>query len=514
MKQRYWWIRTLGLFALIGSALLLAACATPDGAGPGDGAEAANDDTPRGGAAVPPEGAPDPNRFAGLPFPEDADWVNTDQPLTLEELEGRHILLDFWTYGCINCYHMVPNLNKLHERYQGRLVVIGVHSAKFTEEQDSQNIREAVDRYGIRYPVVNDRNMELWQGYRVPGWPTIIMIDPEGYVIGGSSGEWSYERLAGLLDEIIDRDPETAPPELPQLRQAAVEPTPATQVSFPQGLFFDTASDTLYVSDTGNNRILAVNPDSGALERTWGTGVAGLLDGPAESARFRTPRGLVVLDGDLYVADTGNHAIRRIDGENGTVETIVQGGLAVDEVIRSPWDLATDGRLIYFSNAGNHQIWRLDPETGTPSVYAGSGMEGLVDGNAEEAEFAQPSGLSFADGLLYVADPESSAVRAVDTGRNGDVTTLVGTGLFDFGFQDGTVETAQLMHVGDVEATEIGVVLADTYNNRLRILNDGIVRSVAEGLNEPKALAGDGSRLWIADTNNHRILTTTVARLQ
>ncbi len=499
--------------------LVLAGCATPSGGGRDEATDGEGTAAPQAGAGSTGPGddessdqeeSSDPDRFEAIPFPDYAEWVNVDEPISLEELEGRHILLDFWTYGCINCYHMVPNLNRIHERYDGRLVVIGVHSAKFTGEQDSDNIREAVERYGIRYPVINDRRMELWQGYGVPGWPTIIMIDPKGYVIGGSPGEWSYERLAGLLDQIIDRDPDTAPPEIPQLDRAATAPEPTTRLSFPQGLQYDPSRDLLYLSDTGNNRILAVDAESGRVDATWGRGSAGLTDGPGGTAEFSRPRGLAVSGDILFVADTGNHAIRRIDLDSGEVTTLVTGGIGPTDEIRSPWDVAVSGETLYFSNAGQHQIWRLDLRTNEAEEYSGSGYEGLRDGPAAEAEFAQPSGISLDGDVLYVADPESSAIRTVDIAASGEVETIVGTGLFEFGSQDGSVDSALLMHAGDVVPTRAGVVVADTYNDRLRLIVDGIVRSITTGLNEPIALATDGERIWVADTNNHRIVAITV----
>ncbi len=506
--------RGLIIFGFIAMFLVLWGCETTGDGITGnerDGGTVAVDGEPRGEG----NGESDPNagRFAALSFPERAEWVNVDTPLAMEELEGRYVLLDFWTYGCINCYHMIPNLNRLHERYDGKLVVIGVHSAKFTEEQDTRNIREAVERYDIRYPVINDRDMTLWRGYGIPGWPTIVLIDPDGYVVGATTGEWDYDRLSGLLDQTIDGDPDTIPPVLPQFEQAATTQTSATRLSFPQGLAYDENTGSLYVSDSGNNRIVRLDPDSGSVTAVWGTGGAGLRDGEAVSAQFNRPRGLAIHDGDLYVADTGNHAIRRVNIETGKVETIVRGGIGVDNVIRSPWDLAGDGKRLYFSNTGQHQIWTLDPESGETAVYAGTGYEGIVDGEADTAEFAQPSGISYHGGTLYVADPESSAVRAVDTEANGRVVTLAGTGLFDFGYRDGSVENAQLMHVGDVEYTTEGIVLADTYNNSLRLLFDGVVRTITQDLNEPMALATDGRRVWVADTNNHRIVQTDITRL-
>jgi sugar lactone lactonase YvrE/thioredoxin-related protein len=504
---------------LLAFAVLLSGCvSTGDAEGEDTSAARTSEEPGRTSGSAPDSDSdtssdPDDGRFAAIPFPERAEWVNLDEPLTMEGLKGRYVLLDFWTYGCINCYHMIPNLNALHERYDSRLIVVGVHSAKFTEEQDTRNIREAIERYDIRYPVINDREMELWRQYQVPGWPTIVLIDPDGYVVGGSTGEWEFERLAGLLDMTIDADPDAAPQELPQLSQAAVTARPATRLSFPQGLTYDSATDSLYVSDTGNNRLLQVDPETGTVTASWGTGAAGLRDGDAASAQFRSPRGLTVHDGTLYLADTGNHAIRIIELASQSVSTAVQGGIGPADEIRSPWDIASDGERLYFANAGQHQIWTLDPETDEAAAYSGSGLEGLFDGTAGAAQFAQPSGLSWSDGILYVADPESSAVRAVDTRDDGSVTTLAGEGLFEFGYQDGRTENARLMHVGDVEYTSAGIILADTYNNSLRLISDGVVRTIAQNLNEPKALATDGERVWIADTNNHRILQTDLSRI-
>lgn len=508
------------LFLAIGAAALIAGCAAPASTA---GTEPQRPEQPTA------EEPADPNagRLSAVEFPPNAEWVNTSAPLEMEGLLGRYVLLDFWTYGCVNCYHMVPNLNELQQRYRDDLVVIGVHSAKFSYERESENIREAVARYDIRYPVINDSEMVLWQAYQVPGWPTILLFDREGYVLGGHVGEWPLEMMTGFMGNMLARDitnaagttsstPTIAPAVLAQLEQAAQPAISPTLLRFPEGLFFDQSANRLYVADSGNHRILAVNAANGEVVGVYGAGGAGFRDGSAIAAQFRRPRGVTRLGNTLYVADTGNHALRAIDLATGTVSTVNRGSVVTDAGLRSPWSLATDGEVIIISNAGEHQIWRYDPRTNDIGVLAGTTHEGVVDGPLMESEFAQPSGLFWTSGRLFVADPESSAIREITFAAGsspgarepvGTVTTLIGTGLFDFGDVDGPVAEAQLMHAAGVAYLDGTLYIADSYNDKLKTLRDGMVRTVAlPGLREPTALTASRDTLWIADTNNHRIL--------
>ncbi len=442
-------------------------------------------------------------------FPPDAEWVNT-APLTMEELRGRYVLLDFWTYGCINCYHMVPHLNALQSLFEDDLVVVGVHSAKFTHESETENIRSAVQRYNINYPVVNDAEMVLWQSYHVPGWPTILLIDPEGSIIGGHVGEWPLEMMVAVMEQQLDGD-DSARPALPAALQQAGQPQlPPTVLRFPEGIYWDGVDELLYVADTGNNRVIVLDTDSGTVQAVYGDGTAGLADGEGTQTRFLRPRGIARLGDIIYVADTGNHAIRAIDPRTGAVSTVARGELHAHWGLRSPWGLASDGTTLYIGNAGEHQIWYYDPETGEYERFAGSGIEGVRDGEPTRAEFAQPSGL-FVDGsTLWVADPESSAIRAISL-PDGEVRTLVGTGLFDFGDQDGPVGEALLMHAADVAVVGGNPIVLDTYNAKVkRVIDDVISTLPIPGLNEPSAVSVQGNRLWIADTNNHRVVSVDV----
>src|ERR1051325_9866490 len=131
-------------------------------------------------------------------------WLNTDAPLSLTALRGKVVLLDFWTYGCVNCMHVIPDLKRLEEKYARQLVVIGVHSAKFENEKETENIRRIVLRYGIEHPVVNDADFRIWNAYAVRAWPTLVLIDPAGYVVGQASGEGHYNVLDKAVGQLVE----------------------------------------------------------------------------------------------------------------------------------------------------------------------------------------------------------------------------------------------------------------------------------------------------------------------
>jgi len=249
-------------------------------------------------------------------------WLNTDKPLSLAALKGKVVLLDFWTYGCINCMHIIPDLKKLEKRYPNELVVIGVHSAKFENEKDTENIRRIVLRYEIEHPIVNDADFKIWNAYAVNAWPTRYLIDPAGYVIGKLSGEGGYEAIDKVIGDTIAEfrkrgELNEAPLKL-VLEKAKVGDLP---LAFPGKVLADEKSDRLFIADSDHNRMVIAKLD-GTLVDVIGTGAHGMVSGSFETASFFRPQGMA-LDGDkLYDADTENHLIRRIDLKARTVETI------------------------------------------------------------------------------------------------------------------------------------------------------------------------------------------------
>lgn len=468
-------------------------------------------------------------------LPRDARWFNTERPVQLSELRGKVVLLDFWTYCCINCMHILPELAKLESKYRNELVVVGVHSAKFAEEGDPARIREAILRYGIEHPVVADTGMRVWNQYAVHAWPTIVLIDPRGQVVFHRGGEITAEAFAPLVDELIRRAG-TGLDRTPRTWALERERQPASLLSFPGKVVADEAGGRLVIADSGHHRYLLTSLD-GRVQRVIGSGQEGLRDGSFATARFTRPQGAALVGDQLYLADTGNHALRVADLTTGQVRTLVgngrkparygQGGSGTAVSLHSPWDVvAADGRL-YVANAGSHQIWLVDPATAEAQPFAGSGREDLADGPRSSAALAQTSGLLLHDGALLFADSETSSIRSTGLAPDSEVTTLVGHGLFDFGDVDGGPETARLQHCLGLTWAGGAVLVADTYNHKLRRVDpvthavttfagtgragqtDGPLRQAQ--FNEPGGLSVAGGKLYVADTNNHTIRVVDLA---
>ncbi len=444
-------------------------------------------------------------------------WLNTgNKDLTLSDLRGRIVVLDFWTFCCVNCLHVLDELRELEERHRDTVVIIGVHSPKFVHEAEHQAVVDAVERYGVEHPVLDDPELATWKQYAVRAWPTLVVIDPEGYVVAQHAGEGHAHAIEKLVEELEAEH--AAKGTLRRGDGPYVPPEPvATDLRFP-GKAVRLPGGSFLVSDTTRHQLVELAADGEQVLRRIGTGERGLT---ADS--FNEPQGLALLpDGRVAVADTVNHAIRVFDPASGTLETVAgtgkqwwQGspasGPAREVDLSSPWDLAWWQDRLWIAMAGVHQLWTYDPAAGTVGVAAGTTNEGLVDGPAAEAWFAQPSGLAAAGDRLWVADSETSAVRWVEPADTGDgyvVRTAVGTGLFDFGHRDGAADQALLQHPLGVTALPDGsVAVADTYNHALRRFDpaSGEVTTLAKDLREPSdAVLVDGD-IVVVESARHRL---------
>ncbi len=463
-------------------------------------------------------------------------WLNVDQPLSLDRLRGRLVILDFWTFCCINCIQILPTLRQIERRFPEEVTVIGVHSPKFDAEKEPDNLRAALLRYDIEHPVIHDPEFVLWKQYAVRAWPTLILLGPDGRTLGRVAGEPDPERFIAAVAAAVEqlRQRGTLTPARLDLRRAEA---PASLLSFPGKIRPLPGSQGHWlVADAGHHQVLELDAQGRAVAR-FGSGQPGHHDG--ERPSFNQPQG-VVADSDgrtLYVADTGNHAIRRIDRLTGRVATLAGDGTrgpalknpepGLETALASPWDLVLSGRHLFFANAGAHQLGILDLESGLVSRLAGSGSEALVDGPAWSAVLAQPSGLALSpDGAtLAFADSETSSIRLLAL-EQAEVTTLVGEGLFDFGAVNGPFAQARLQHpLGLCWLDATTLLVADSYNGVLRRL-DLASRSVSDfaedflcedpvclpRLGEPAAIWTDGAdHLLVADTNHHRILRYDLA---
>jgi len=497
--------------------------------------------------ATPPH--PFPRSVKAPPLSGGVDWINTAGPIDLEDLRGKFVILDFWTYCCINCLHILPELKKLEKAYPNELVVIGVHSAKFTTEEETDNIREAVLRYEIEHPVVNDANHAIWNRYFVRSWPSIRIIDPEGNLVAGESSEIPFEVFDRFLKDALpyyrDRGLLDGTPLRFDLEAHKAKQTP---LRFPGKVLADEQGNRLFIADSNHNRILMTDLE-GRLLDTIGSGAIGAANGDFRAATFDHMQGMALKEDILYVADTENHLIRKVDLKEKQVTTIAgvgrQGRAWFRELtpgdwtgppkttpLNSPWALWIHGDQLYIAMAGPHQIWRMALDESKIGLYAGSGREDILDGPLLPGEpyaegvsaFAQPSGLTGDGGWLYVADSEGSSIRAVPFDPKQQVKTIVGTAhlpvgrLFEFGDVDGQGEEVRLQHVLGVTYYREKLYVTDTYNNKIKIIDpaDGTSTTLAgtgepgsgddpAEFDEPAGISAAVGKLYVADTNNHAI---------
>ncbi len=485
------------------------------------------------------------NRRRVPPFPQDSQWLNTAGPLELSDLRGKFVLLDFWTYCCINCMHILPELKKLERAYPKDLVIVGVHSAKFAAERDSSNIVAAIRRYKIEHPVINDAQHVIWDRFGVNSWPTVILIDPEGYAVWGTSGEITFEQVDRVIkaalpyyrrNKLLNETPLRF-----DFERKKAAPAP---LAFPGKILADEKGGRLFIADSSHNRIVIARLD-GALLGVIGSGAAGLRDGDFAAAEFNQPQGMALEGSALYIADTENHAIRKADLEAKIVSTIAGTGRQNREVpsptrrgnprktaLSSPWDLLVHNGDLFIAMAGCHQIWKMKLDGSSIGPYAGNGREDVVNGpllprrpyQLGYASFAQPSGLATDGTWLYVADSEGSSIRAVPLDPRREVRTVVGTShlmdarLFTFGDEDGPAEQARFQHPLGIVFYAGRLYIADTYNNKIRIVDpsNGTTSTLAgtgkagredepARFNEPAGISAATGKIYVADTNNHLV---------
>jgi thiol-disulfide isomerase/thioredoxin len=460
-------------------------------------------------------------------------WLNTAGPLSLrKDLKGKVVLLDFWTLCCINCIHVLPDLAKLEKKYANELVVVGVHSPKFDNEKDTKSIRKAILRYEIAHPVVNDADRKIWDAYGVQSWPSLALIDPEGRLVGMTSGEGNYDLLDRAIGKLVEVHKKKGtldekPTRFDLVRYREKGDTP---LFFPGNVLADEKSNRLFIADSTHHRIV-VTDLSGKKLAVIGAGSPGYKDGSFAEARFDDPQGMALHGDTLYIADRKNHCLRAADLKAGTVTTVAGTGVQVQETrmltdpapakttgLNSPWALHLAGKVLFVAMAGHHQIWTMDLEKNAIGPYAGDGRENIKDGPLFAARFAQPSGLTSDGKYLYVADSEVSAIRKVPMDGQGRVETLVGEGLFEFGDRDGVGPQVRLQHALGVEYHAGKVYVADTCNNKLKVLDPKTrrVESFPGGdkqplFDEPAGLSFAAGKLYVADTNAHRIRVVDLA---
>jgi hypothetical protein len=420
--------------------------------------------------------------------------------------------------------HILPDLVRLEAKYPGILVVLGVHSPKFPYEKLSSTIRKAILRYHVDHPVVNDANLVMWRRYGVLGWPTFVLIDPEGRFYGKVSGEGLYNLLDFHIGKMVQEFGAAGKLVKTPLKFELERERVQAPLYFPGKLLADSASNRLFIADSSNNRIV-ITDLAGKKVAVAGTGQEGKLDGSFSQATFADPQGLAY-DGKrlLYVADRKSHALRALDLKAQTVKTIAGTGFqdrtlmpkygarpALRAGLNSPWGLLLHKSTLFIGMAGHHQIWAMNLDKNTIGPFAGDGDENLLDNRLPFAKFAQPSGLGSDGTNLFVADSEVSGVRAFKINGTGPVQTIAGAGLFEYGDVNGRGPEVRLQHALDVVHHKGQLYVADTYNNKIKQIDPvrrtcvTYVGNEPKSFDEPSGLTFAGEKLYVADTGSHRI---------
>ena len=434
-------------------------------------------------------------------------WINTGgKALNIADFRGKFLLLDFWTFCCANCLHVLDELRPLETKWHDELVVVGFHSPKFVHEAEHSAVLAAVDRYDVHHPVLDDPDLTTWKSYAVRAWPTLALVDPEGYVVAQFSGEGHAHALDAMLEQLVEEHASKGTlhrgtgPYVPPARQE-------TLLRFP-GKAAVLSDGAILVSDSANHRLVIFESDAQTPRAFIGAGTRGFVDGAPDVAMFSEPQGVCVLPDevaravgyDVVIADSVNHALRGLRLSDLHVSTLAGNGKQwmqndplpqsgnPSQPMSTPWDVAwwPERHEVVIAMAGIHTLWGYSPEHKTLSLVAGTTNEGLVDGEYAMAWFAQTSGVAVDnEGTLWLADSETSALRRM---RNGVVHSEVGRGLFDFGHVDGSADQALMQHPLGVAVLPDGSIgVADTYNGAVRRFDPvtKTMTTLATGLAEP-----------------------------
>lgn len=449
-----------------------------------------------------------------MELPKSCIWLNA-VPMALQDHAGRPLVLAFVNGASLWCMQRLAEVAQWQARNPGRLQLLVVQVPRFDFEREPQPALKLLRRHGVTAPVLLDAQWEAWRRFGIEAWPTLLLIDAQGQErerLVGATGDLERnlnalcEGLSAPLDEDLRGPRETnAEPRLP--------------LRFPAGLVAN--AERLYVADTGHHRILECT-HSGRVLRQFGVGSADLINGGPDEAAFNRPHGMALDRETLYVADTGNHALRRIHLASGQVDTLCGNGRAGEPVagvlaqpwdspLSHPWDIALADNQLHIAMAGDNRIWSYDMGLRSLRWRAGAGALEVRDGGGHLAAFAQPCGVAAVQQVLYVCDALGSAVRSVQL-RGDVVQTLVGQGPWEFGNTDGPRASAHLQYP---QAIAMGgesplLWLADSGNGCLRTLRLGggslTTVNLPRRLHGPGALALAAGKVWIAETDAHAIL--------
>ncbi len=447
------------------------------------------------------------NLHSATQLPDHSPWLDT-VPAALADLRGRPVVLAFVNAASAWCAQRLAELAHWQRRHPGRAQVLVVQVPRFDFERGPAAALKLLRRQGVSAPMLLDADWSAWRRFGVRAWPTVVLLDARGIEQARVAGLDPPGRLERALGDLI------ADAGYPPQGEASGElhPEPGLALRFPTGLA--VSEERLYIADSGHHRILECT-HGGRIVRQFGHGRADLLDGPASEAAFQRPQGLALDRHSLYVADTGNHALRRINLLTGQVDSLCGNGRPgvlqagpVEQPRLAPLDhpigLALAQNQLHISMAGDNRLWRYDLGERSLRWVAGSGALAQADGPVDQAAFAQPTAVAAAGHVLYVLDALGSSLRSVHL-HGGMVQTVIGQGPWAMG--EGGLQFPQALALDPATST---LWIADAGNGVLRSTRIGSGELQAHAL--PRRLCGaagvaaGAGAVWVADTDAHAVL--------
>ena len=389
---------------------------------------------------------------------DNANWVQ-GKPILISSDMKKPLLLDFWTFGCMNCLNIIPDLKLLENMFGDDLDIVSIHTPKFEKEQNIKSLKKSLDFLDISHSVIADNDACLWDAYAVKAWPTWILVDPSGYVALHEQGEGHLQKFAQAIQSFID--------------------VPAKEEPF--------------VSTKKDMSVIEVSKD-------WMTiGCQSELDIYTGDKKVKTVKGfsmisgLLIVDDTVFVADRYRGEVSIIDLNSYAQKILVKG-------LRAPYGLEFIHSNLFISLAGSHKITVVNLDTLQTQEIAGNGFEGLRDGVGDQVLLAQPQALAFDEDRLWFLDTETSSLRYM-LGR--EVFTEFGEGLFSFGDDN---KKLLLQHPQDMTLGRYGdgcgvgrLFIADTYNDKIKVYDpeDKSMQTLVEDIEMPISISKSGCRLYI-----------------
>lgn len=470
--------------------------------------------------------------------------ININQTLSKNLLKNRLIILDFWNYSCISCLENIEKIKKLEERFGNKILFIGVHSSKFQNEKRLSAVKKAVIRYDITHPVIHDIDQKLYKAFDIKAFPTLVLITPKGKIYKKYQGQEAIKDIKSDIKKVISKNKfsinrEYIKHDLIKFENISNVLSFPTKVIFVEKFSYKNHKNlpALFISNSATNNII-VSSLAGKIITKIGSSERLLADGNFDNSAFNMPLGLVYHKDKLYVADSGNHAIRVVDFKKEKVTTLIGNAhtgsilefkkpkAAKDINLYFPSDLDIHQKNLIISNLGSNQILSYDFSNKKIKILAGNGKNKSVDGKYPNNSLAKPSDIASYKDKIYFLDSASSSLRYID--NKGKVKTLIGNNNVINGFKDGTKDQAMMQNPLGLDVNSTGIYITDSFNHSVRKysfankrLNTIIGSKVGNKVGKPKQTRFDEPSgifvakhdIYIADTNNNRIIQTNLHNL-